>query len=356
MKLTRCWVLILILLAFGCKKKEISYEGGDFQTLMGAKKSVWKFVETPEDFQNMLKFETLYQEALTLQVAEDAEEKIPKVIHFIWLGPSPFPSESIENINSWASHHPDFVIKFWTDRRRSLPHPKMKLQLVSDFSFSLLKRNYEETTNYAEKSDLLRYEILSKEGGLYVDHDMQCFKSVREFHDRYHLYCGVEPPHQPVLSSSVTVNNNIIGASPQHPVLLKAMELVKARWDEIGAAYPEEDKESTIYRVAHRSWSSFHDAVMTDAGRGERRDVVFPAAYFNRIEGDFGLYAHHLYASTWFEDETKFEKNVRRKLVAITKKNNQILLLNGVILAGNLLLFLGLFLQLRSLRKRSDVK
>ncbi|MCB1109843.1 MAG: hypothetical protein KDK64_02590 [Chlamydiia bacterium] len=348
------YLIPLLALTFACEKKDHFKQSDDFNTLMGSNKSVWKFVETHEDYQNIRLLKALYEKNRDLQPLNEA--KIPKVIHFIWIGPNPFPKESIENVNSWIKHHPDWVFKFWTDRRRPLPNQKMELKLISDFQFTDLKYCFEESDNYAEKSDLLRYELLFQEGGLYVDHDVKCFKSFAPFHQSFDLYCGLEPPHMPVLSSSVTVNNNVVGVVPHHPVLRKSIDLVKERWDEISEAYPGDDKESIIYRVAQRSWAAFNDAILQLAGKGSTKDIVFPAAYFNQIDDDFSLYAHHYYASTWFEDETKFERNVRRRLVAISRKNNQILLFNAVILTANLALFAGLFFQFRSLRRRRNAE
>ncbi|MCB1080999.1 MAG: hypothetical protein KDK69_04175, partial [Chlamydiia bacterium] len=126
---------------------------------------------------------------------------------------------------------------------------------------------------------------------------------------------------------------------------------VKERWDEVGMAYPGDDKESIIYRVAQRSFIAFEDAVKSGADQEGNIDIIFPAAYFNRIDDDFALFAHHYYASTWFEDETKFERNVRRRLISISRKNNQILLFNAVILSANLVLCACLIVQYRSIRK-----
>ncbi len=353
MKLFR--VLIpLFFLIFACEKKNELKQSDDFNMLMGSSKSVWKFVETHEDYQNICLFKALYEQNNALQFLKEDEVKIPKIIHFIWVGPNTFPKESIENVNSWVEKHPDWTVKFWTDRKRPLPNKNMEIKLVADFSFESLKYCYEESDNYAEKSELLRYEILNQEGGVYVDHDVKCYKSFAPFHHNYHLYCGLEAPHEPVLSSSISVNNNIVGAHPRHPVLKKSIDNVKERWDEISAAFPGDDKESIIYRVAYRSWSSFDDAARELSGKGETKDIVFPAAYFNRIDEDFSLFAHHYYASTWFEDETKFERNVKRRLASISRKNNQILLFNAVILIANLALFAGLLIQLNTIRKRNN--
>lgn len=350
--LSRLFLLFLCLLVIGCEKKPSPKQSDDFNVLMGSNKSVWKFIETQEDYQNLLLFKGLYEKNKALQSLSSDQVKIPKVIHFIWIGPASFPKESIENVDSWADKHPDWTIKFWTDRRRPLPNKKMELNLISGFELSELKQCFDESDNYAEKSDLLRYEILYREGGLYVDHDVKCFKSFSPFHHHFDLYCGLEPPHKPVLSSSVSVNNNIIGTRSGHPILKNAIELVKTRWAEISEAYPGTDKQSIIYRVANRSFAAFDDSVRNLCGQESNKDIIFPAAYFNQIDGDFAIFAHHYYASTWFTDETKFEKNVRQRLISISRKNNQILLFNGVILTTNMVLFICLIFQYRALRKR----
>ncbi|MCP5505458.1 MAG: hypothetical protein H7A38_01070 [Chlamydiales bacterium] len=346
-------ILSLFFLGFSCDKIQTEKKVEDFNTLMGSNKSVWKFVETHEDYQNLEIYKTLWEKNHSTQVSKDEELRIPKVIHFIWIGPNPFPKESLENVRSWVDHHPDWTFKFWTDRRRPLPHKKMELHLLSNFQFTALQNCFQESDNYAEKSDLLRYEILLQEGGLYVDHDVECFNAFTPFHQQYDFYCGLETPHEALLSSSITVCNNVIGAKKGHPVLKEAISKVQERWAEMGAAYPGNDKDSVIYRVAQRTFASFDDAVRERGGKEGNVDIVFPAAYFNRIDDDLALYAHHYYASTWFEDETKFERNVRRRLISISRKNNQILLFNAVILTANLALFSGLFFQYRAIKKKA---
>lgn len=322
----------------------------DFTTLMGKNKSVWKFVETSEDFKNIEFYEELYNSHIHLLSTPKLETNIPFVMHFIWLGPNPFPKESIDNINSWIALHPNWTYIFWTDRVRPLPHSSMKLQLTTNYPFLKLAHCFEESTNYAEQADILRYEILYRQGGLYIDHDVKCFKSFSPFHQHYDFFCGLEAPHDPILSSSISVCNNIIGSRPCHPILEKCMEIVEEKWVDIGDSYPGDDKESIIYRVSHRSFAPFDEAVRGSAKSDGNANIVFPAAYFNQIDDDFAIYAHHYYASTWFEDETKFERNVRRRLVSISRKNNQILLFNGVILSTNLILLGCLFFQYRVIR------
>jgi hypothetical protein len=344
-------ICTLIILISACDKNTQVKQTDDFNIFMGSNKSVWRYVETHEDYKNLHLFKDLYNKNKDLLLGKEDEVKVPKVIHFIWLGPNPYPNESLANIRSWIEHHPDWTFKFWTDRRRPLPHPRMQLHLVSDFTFTKLEDYFQESDNYAEKSEVLRYEILNQEGGLYVDHDVKCFKSFAPFHMHFDLFCGLEAPHQPILSSSVSITNCIIGVRPDHPVMKAVIDRVKGKWEEIGRAYPGDDKESIVYRVSRRTFIAFDESVKKAMDQDSNKDIVFPAAYFNQIDDDFAFYAHHYYASTWFEDETKFERNMRRRLTSISRKNNQMLLFNGVILSANLVLFACLFVQYRFMRK-----
>lgn len=345
-------IFTLPFLAFfnSCEKKNHDKNMADFRTFMGENKSVWKFVETSEDCNSIHFYQDLYEKNIDLLLTPKKEGSIPYVMHFIWLGPNPFPKESIDNIKSWIALHPNWTYNFWTDRMRPLPDPAMKLQLITSYPFSKLAHCFEDSTNYAEQADILRYEILYNLGGLYIDHDVKCLKNFSPFLQNYDLFCGLEPPHNPVLSSSISVCNNLIGSKPFHPILEKCIELVDEKWIDVGNAYPGDDKESIIYRVANRSFSPFDEAVRLLANDLNHTNMIFPAGYFNQIDDDFAFYAHHYYASTWFEDETKFERNVRRRLISISRKNNQILLFNAVILTANVLLFGCLLYQFRMIR------
>ena len=84
--------------------------------------------------------------------------RVSKVIHFIWVGPKPFPRDSVENVRSWIAKHPDWTFKFWTDRDRPLPHKQMQLVRIQDHQFIKLYDCYKKSDNYGE-IDVLRYEI-----------------------------------------------------------------------------------------------------------------------------------------------------------------------------------------------------
>ena len=343
-----CIICLFCSLGVSCDSKKKNLDETSFSYLMGKELSLWQFVKTREDHQNLELLGAVYEKNELCKAALQKESSIPKTIHFIWVGPRSFPDTSIKNVVSWIENNPGFKCKFWTDRVRPLPHPSAQLQLVTDFNFHFFEKEFEESDNYAEKSDLLRYEILYEQGGIYVDHDVECFKSFKEISSKYDLFCGIEPPHKPVMSSSVSICNNLIGARSHHPVLKETIDQVLDRWERVKTMFHGSDNQSTIYRIAHRTFSPFDESFKAKANHEGNCDIAFPAAFFNKIEGRFGLYSHHFYDSTWFDSEPAFEKLTRRRLVKICKKNNQILLFNALILGMNL--FLLVFLLKRKRR------
>lgn len=324
----------------------------DFEVLMGKDLPAWKHVQTAEDFANLSFFKTIYEKNIKLLTQQQEEIKIPKIIHFIWLGSKPFPRESIENIRSWIAHHPDWKIKFWTDRQRPLPHPGMEMHLVKDFSFEKLKPFYLISDNYGEKSDLLRYEILFKEGGIYVDHDVKCIKSFEDFHFTYNFYCGMEIPYPTSLSSSIWPTNNIVASTPKHVILEKIMDWLEKRWDQIEEDYPGKDRDSIIQRVSHRTFLVLGEIFKAFGNTLGNIDIAFPSYYFNSPHEEWALYSQHKYAGSWFENESKFEKNVRKRLMMLCKKANKLLLSAGILMGFNMMGFAVLIVLFFRLRKQ----
>ncbi len=347
-------VLTFFLTAFfctGCEKTEVKRVfTEDFEYLMGSDLPAWKHVQTREDFQNLAFFKEIYEKNIPLLQAMSGESKIPKIVHFIWIGPKAFPFESVENVRTWMAHHPDWTFKFWTDRVRPLPHPDMELCMVQDLPFHKLERFYHASDNFGEKSDLLRLEILYKEGGIYADHDVTCFKSFDSLNRAYDLYCGLEVPYPTSLSSSVLPTNNILSAKAGHPILAKSMDWLEKNWDRIEKDYPGRDRDATINRVAHRTFLVLGETFKKCANEDGNVDIALPSYYFNSPKKEFALYAQHQYKGTWFENESAFEKMARKRLMMLSKKTNKLLLAVSVLGGLNLLGFGLVALLVRRIR------
>lgn len=113
--------------------------------------------------------------------------KIPAQVHFIWIG-GDIPVEALDNVIKWASKasNTGWTINLWSDSRTRLSvSSSMRIRLTS----KLRRRSIEEAIDprladayreattgkrkaYPFASDLARYSILKKHGGVYADVDL----------------------------------------------------------------------------------------------------------------------------------------------------------------------------------------
>jgi mannosyltransferase OCH1-like enzyme len=142
-----------------------------------------------------------YQPSITSNLDDYTyTHKIPKRIHQIWLG-SEFPEGYKEWADSWKQLNPDYEYRLWTDAD------------VDELKLPNLKA-YKTITNPGPRSDILRYHILNKYGGIYIDTDFECLKS---FDDLSYLefYTSVGYP------SSIEVYPGLMACTPGHPIIKK---------------------------------------------------------------------------------------------------------------------------------------
>lgn len=84
---------------------------------------------------------------------------IPKIIHQIWLGPKEPPQWCIDSWKiNYINENPEWLYKLWTEKEIE------NLDLLN-------KSIYDKEPTYRGKSDIARYEILYKEGGIFLDAD-----------------------------------------------------------------------------------------------------------------------------------------------------------------------------------------
>lgn len=131
-------------------------------------------------------------------------ESIPRIIHQIWLG-SPLPRLYARWGETWKRHHPGWEYRLWTEK---------EIQ-----AFGLKNReSFERSPNYGVKSDIARYEILERFGGIYADTDFECLGSFEELARSARFFAGLMYGHQ------TPINNGLIGSVPGHPILGSMMD------------------------------------------------------------------------------------------------------------------------------------
>jgi hypothetical protein len=278
---------------------------------------------------NDLKYLNIYNEIFSkafssLLTHTEKDTQIPHVIHFIW-GGREFPKNSIENIVSWMVLHPNWTFKFWTDDpKRELPIPGMEKHLFEELELTHMGSFFPNAKNWGEKSDLLRYEILYREGGIYVDHDVECYRSFDSLCQNFAFFAPLEPAHKnPLIENHLTITNCLIGAKPAHPILLNTMENVKRQWHLADQLFTSEDKASDLMRTLKRTFFPFNSAV-NESIQNEGILILppstvfpnhFPKPLIDSIRSQNCLFANHQWKNSWLKNEHETTLNEQTKQV-----------------------------------------
>ena len=104
--------------------------------------------------------------------------KIPKIIHWVWLSGDPLPEDIKECVDSWGRVMPDFKIMKWDKSNFDIE------------SVPFVKSAYEHK-KYATASDYVRLYALYKLGGVYFDSDVFALKSLEPFL-KYDFFSSIE--------------------------------------------------------------------------------------------------------------------------------------------------------------------
>ncbi len=133
---------------------------------------------------------------------------IPKKIHQIWLGDKKLPKKCLSWMKSWQKFNPEWEYRLWDEER-------IKHLDIKDFNI------YSKKINPGYRSDILRYIILNKYGGLYVDTDFECLKSIPSNILKYKFIAGTMFGNKPCLG------NSILFSSPNYILLKKILNQIK---------------------------------------------------------------------------------------------------------------------------------
>lgn len=329
----------------------------DFDVLMGKETKHWQFVSQPCDIALLDLAKQLYDTYKQDQFTQEGPYKIPQVVHFVWLGPKHFPPESVDNMRTWIAQHPQWTVKLWTDRSRPAPCNGIQIIDVSNFSFVKLKRQYDESENWAEKSDILRYEILFQEGGVYVDHDVSCLKPFDGMHRGYHFYCALEPPHEPFVGRNVTCGNAVIGSRPHHPTMEAVIDHIAHKWDVLKKQFPGRDPYSKIEIVMQRTYIPLTECLAATIRRQGNMDIVFPSGYFCAKSGIPSLYSKHFYVTSWDEyrqKKSEYERNCEKIVHKLLHDSRSLMHKLFIIIGFNLALIAILTRYILNARKRES--
>jgi glycosyltransferase involved in cell wall biosynthesis len=102
-----------------------------------------------------------------LKFCKEFRTEIPKIIHQIWVGPKPMPTDLMK---TWKEKHPDWEFILWDNERVASYNFKNRKHIDSCIERGL----------YHGAADLIRYEALYDFGGFVAPADSECINNIDE--------------------------------------------------------------------------------------------------------------------------------------------------------------------------------
>jgi len=280
-----------VMISFGvlvlCKngqmaKKDIKIETINFEDSMQVKLHTAMLADSSTSGLLSL-FKRVYEKNHPGRVISQSTIKIPRYLHVIWLG-SKFPPAYESFYRSWLAHHPSWVHIFWTDNPANYGYGTVVLTsfdelkdyleahardegvlIVMDTSKLVFDNKvfFDVSRNYGERSDILRWEIIFRFGGLYVDADFECIRPLDELHYCYDFYTGL----QPLDTKYVQLGAALFGAVPGHPIVAACVYGIK-------------NNQHILPIVAKTGPMHFTRSFLMHVNDGNYINIAFPASFF----------------------------------------------------------------------------
>lgn len=210
---------------------------------------------------------------------------IPKIIHFCWLSGDPYPEKIDMCINSWNQTLNGYQIMLWDKNKFDIN------------SVTWVKEAY-EAKKYAFAADYIRFYALHKYGGIYLDSDVEVFKSFDDLLD-CESFIGYEFTGVPEAA--------IVGAVPRTKWIKGCLD-----WYDNKSFFDKKGKMKThvlpmILKSIYEDTSSIK---MIASGEIQKwkNNYIYPYEYFSpkntfnkRIENNENTYTVHHFKAGWLK-------------------------------------------------------
>ena len=135
---------------------------------------------------------------------------IPRILHLVWVGTAPQPDYVATYVAEWRALMPAWQVRLWTNA--DITDAEFPPDIVAKVA---------ACTKGAQAADILRYFIIHKHGGVYLDTDVTPHRALDPIVDmgRPIVLC-----HDLALSWPYVING-FFAAAPAHPLLDYACRL-----------------------------------------------------------------------------------------------------------------------------------
>lgn len=225
--------------------------------------------------------------------------KIPKVLHYCWFGMKPLSELALKCIESWKIYCPDYEIKRWDESNFDVN--------CNDY----VKEAY-ESKKWAFVADYARlYALLTSDGGIYLDTDVEMLKSLDNFlvHD---AFFGFE--------DETHLSTAIIGSKKANPWINKLLHYYDGRhFIKTDGSFDVTTNVTTITDMTEGNYPFQRNNKYQQFSDGL---TIYPMDWFSPKSFQIGkitlttntIAIHHFNASWWTEQEKiNYEESLKRK-------------------------------------------
>lgn len=203
-----------------------------------------------------------------------------KKIHYVW-GGCPEPDVVKRNVEAWAKLNPDFEIIKWDETNVN----------IDEFAFA---QRALKAKKWGFVSDLPRLQALIKEGGFYIDSDVELVAPLSRLED-------VNPSDKMMMGYmyQCALGTATIYSPPEHPYLKDVLELYRRIRPDF---WPVSNSIYTAYFV-----NQVQDFLLNGKKWENDKAIIFPKEFFEQpaFIKSRGTGIHHCWGS-WATSQSNF--------------------------------------------------
>ena len=234
---------------------------------------------------------------------------IPEIIHQIWSGiEEPLPDLFRKLGETWQAHYPNWRYEYWDNDRMN--------RFVKTF-YPEYRDAFQRYPYHIQRWDAIRYLILYKTGGMYVDFDYESLKPIDELLKGKSCCFAMEPEsHRKIFNRDIIFNNALMAAVPGHPFMQK---IIKRVFSEETVRYRDVSKDICVFKTTG-PWQLIDlyeqateaekaavylipDKYVTPFSVGQTRQLRMGIMHEELDNCLKDAYAVHYFFNSWFADD-----------------------------------------------------
>lgn len=233
--------------------------------------------------------------------------KIPKIIHYVWLGRGEKPKMFYRCLESWKKFCPDYEIKEWNEDN-------------CDFQKSIYATQSYSKKKYGFTPDYIRAKVLNEYGGIYLDTDVEIVKSFDDLLDN-EFVIGLE--------NNVHCGTATLMSTPHHPFTELMCEFYKVKPYILPNGKIDFTPSTPIWTYFLNKYydmklKNIKQVLTSKFGDNYKTVTILPKDYFSpinyttrKLKQTDNTHSIHYFNATWFTKKMKTREKFLRAIYYI---------------------------------------